>query len=324
MLIKTIDDKTALIGQLEALLPLADPSKQKIIRRELLNLKKGIRNEKQIAWLLDFVFKSRKNTLILHDLRLKFDGDVAQIDHLLINPGAIVLLESKYFSQKVEIDPHGNWVAHYGDRRYPLPSPLEQNNRHKILLQRILEHYDLLPKRLGIRVNLPIEDYVLISTNCILEGNIPPNVIKADRAATTVEEGWDARCDRYLGLNTFKVVANMITHNEMRRIAATLLDLHRPFMIDYAAKHGIEPAPVDTDLLNHLSQVRKKLATQKDLPPQKILSDEILRAFACKKPRSPLETKQLPGMTEILFAGYGYRFLNAVLDFERRTADAVR
>jgi len=317
MLLKSIDDKRDLFKKLEQLIPLATPAQREKIQHELNNLRKGYRNEKQVAYLIDFAYSKKQNTLILHDLRLVFDGQVAQIDHLMINSGAIYLLESKYFSQKVEIDKRGNWTAHYAKKSYGIPSPLEQNRRHKVVLKRILEHYDLIPKRLGIKVDLPIYDYVLLSTNCHIEGEIPPNVIKADTVETTIDHDLDARLDHFFGLKTFKLLANLITHNEMRTIADTLMILHKPLEIDFEAKYNITPSPINETLLARLEHLRNTLAKKLHTQPADILPDTTLEAFARYTPKTPEETLTLPCMDKTLFRHVGYRFLNALLDFQK-------
>jgi len=318
MLIKSIDDKNLTFRQLEALLPLATPGQKKRITKDLYALRKGYQNELQTAYLIDFAYGKKQNTLILHDLRLVFDGQVAQIDHLLINAGAIYLLESKYFSQKVTIDAHGNWTAHYDSGSHGIDSPLEQNRRHKILVSRILQQYDLIPKRLGIKVNLPIYDYVLLSTNCRIEGDIPPNVIKADRVETTIDRDLDTQLDRFFGLNTFKLLVNIITHNEMHAIADALLCFHQPLTIDYAAKYGITPPPpIDRLLLQKLTRLRDTLAKKRQTEPAAILPDNILEAFARYRPQNPKETKRLTSMNDMQFRRVGYKFLNTVLTHQK-------
>jgi hypothetical protein len=64
----------------------------------------------------------------LHDLRLVVDGDVAQIDHLIINRGiGMYLIETKNYKGNLIINDHGEFTFEYdnGDR-YGIPSPLEQ------------------------------------------------------------------------------------------------------------------------------------------------------------------------------------------------------
>ena len=320
MIIKSIDDKTEAFKTLKALLPYANKPQKKRLLHELSALQKGYYNEKQVAYLLDHAFGDKQNTLVLHDLRLEYNDQVAQIDHLLINAGAIYILESKYFSRKLHIDIYGNWIAKYDHAEYAIPSPIEQNRRHISLLKKILEAYDLIPSRLGIKVSLNFFDFVLVSTNCILEGEIPPNVIKADTIETTLHQKWDTECDRYFWLNSFKLAANLITHNEMSRIAKTLLSLHQPLTIDYAAKYGIQTKlPVDTTLLNKLKNLRTTLAQKEQIFPYMIFRDHTLEELARYKPQNPKQIKKIKGIGEIKYAKYGYKFLNLILEHQKES-----
>ncbi len=320
MIIKSIDDKTEAFKTLKALLPYATEQQKKRLRHELSSLQKGYYNEKQVAYILDHAFGDKQNTLVLHDLRLEYNGQVAQIDHLLINSGAIYILESKYFSQKLHIDKQGNWIAKYDHAEYSIPSPVEQNRRHIALLKKILEAYDLIPSRLGIKVSLNFFDFVLISTNCILEGEVPSNVIKADTIETTLHQKWDEECDRYFWLNTFKLAANIITHSEMSSIAKTLLSLHKPLTIDYAAKYGIQTKlPIDTTLLSKLKTLRATLAQKEQISPYKIFHDHTLEELARYKPQNPEQIKKIKDIGERKYRKYGYKFLNLILDHQKKS-----
>ncbi len=59
----------------------------KWLREELSRFRKGIQGEKDSAYYLDQYFKGGQNHVLLHDLRFVVDGDVVQIDHLIINRG---------------------------------------------------------------------------------------------------------------------------------------------------------------------------------------------------------------------------------------------
>ena len=55
---------------------------------------------------LDQYFKGAENHVLLHDLRFVVDGDVAQIDHLIINRGfGMYLVETKNYAGSLAISP---------------------------------------------------------------------------------------------------------------------------------------------------------------------------------------------------------------------------
>ncbi|MDR7307905.1 nuclease-related domain-containing protein [Rhodoferax saidenbachensis] len=98
MLIKSADDKSKLLALLEDLQKssLLDNRQKDWLRDELRNLNAGIKGERAAAFYLDGHYKDGQNNVLLHDLRLQVDGEVAQIDHLVINrTGYMVLIETK-------------------------------------------------------------------------------------------------------------------------------------------------------------------------------------------------------------------------------------
>ncbi|WP_427911606.1 nuclease-related domain-containing protein [Ramlibacter sp. MMS24-I3-19] len=87
MLIKKADDKGKRLSLLEDLQRSAvlDARQKQWLREELSRLRKGIQGERDSAYYLDQYFKDSENHVVLHDLRFVIDGDVAQIDHLVIS-----------------------------------------------------------------------------------------------------------------------------------------------------------------------------------------------------------------------------------------------
>lgn len=80
MLLKSADDKSKRIALLEDLRhsPVLDARQKKWLREELVRLRKGIQGEKESAYFLDQYFKGAENHILLHDLRIVFEGDVAR------------------------------------------------------------------------------------------------------------------------------------------------------------------------------------------------------------------------------------------------------
>lgn len=155
MLLKTADDKSKRLALLEELQRsnLLSASQKKWLREELMRVRKGIQGEKDSAYYLDQYFKHGANHVVLHDLRFVVDGDVAQIDHLVINRGfGIYLFETKNYSGNLAINEHGEFTAEYEDMRFGIPSPIEQSRRHARILQRLLKHLGI-GNRIGGEMN---------------------------------------------------------------------------------------------------------------------------------------------------------------------------
>jgi len=134
MLIKSADDKIKRLMLLEDLQRshLLDMSQKKWLREELMRVKKGIQGERDSAHYLDSYFKGSENHAVLHDLRFIVEGDVAQIDHLVISRGGgIYLIETKNYAGNLVINDHGEFTVEYDDIRFGIASPIEQSHRHE-------------------------------------------------------------------------------------------------------------------------------------------------------------------------------------------------
>jgi len=141
MLLKTADDKSKRLALLEELQrsTLLDARQKKWLREESLRQRKGIQGERESAYYLDQYFKHGSNHVVLHDVRFVVDGDVAQIDHMVINRGfGIYLIETKNYAGDLVINDHGEFTVQYDDMRFGIPSPIEQSQRHARILQRLL------------------------------------------------------------------------------------------------------------------------------------------------------------------------------------------
>lgn len=146
MLIKSADDKSKRLSLLEDLQKstLLDTRQKDWLRDELRNLRAGIKGEQAAAFYLDGHYKDGQNNVLLHDLRFQIDGEVAQIDHLVINrTGYMVLIETKNYSGDLEVNAHGEFTVRYGKERYGIPSPYEQSRRHARILSKLLERLEI-------------------------------------------------------------------------------------------------------------------------------------------------------------------------------------
>ena len=105
MPLKAADDKSKRVKLLEDLqrVPSLSFSQKDWLRNELSNLKKGIAGERDAAYYIDHYFDKGGNHVVLHDLRFVMDGEVTQIDHLVMARGGnIYLLETKNFRDLAE------------------------------------------------------------------------------------------------------------------------------------------------------------------------------------------------------------------------------
>lgn len=218
-----------------------DEDKKRLIERELKFIHSGKKGEDSSAYYLDFDFKKSKNWAVIHDLRIEHDGNVAQIDHLLIGRLMdIYVIESKNYTSGVSISEEGDFSYFYNNKPFSIESPIAQNERHIKLLKSYLKHNDLLPKRLGIKLMPKYRNIVLISPKSRLtkpkKGLYDcSSVMKADKFSEKFES--DLKDDQKLSAATN--IAKIISSKSLEEFANKLALVHSPIEIDYKAKFGL-------------------------------------------------------------------------------------
>ena len=308
MIYRDLKDKKEILHKFEEVLK--KTNNQKEILQDYYRFKKGYEQEKDSAYILDFRYKGTKNSILIHDVRLEVDGKTAQFDHIVVSRLGIYIFESKFFSNRVEIDRYGNWYAYSkSGKKYGITSPTEQNARHKELLKSFLKQYDLIPKRFGIKINIEIKDFVLISSNTVLEGEIPKNVIKYDKGINIIDEFLDEEADKFLGLNSAKMLANVMSRDEIKNIAKTIVKHNKPIEIDPEKQY-----------LKYLYDKRLYKYIEKtgcDLNKYEII------LISYKQPQTPVEIKNLLNIDDETFKSKSlYKILNTILDYKSKEKKA--
>jgi hypothetical protein len=231
MILKSADDKSKRLQLLEDLQqsPLLNDFQRKWLREQLPRERKGIQGEKDSAYYLDQYFKHGENHVVIHDLRLVVDGDVAQIDHLIINRAfGIYLIETKNYAGNLSINDHGEFTAEYDSgARFGIPSPLEQSQRHERILVKLLERLEI-KNRAGGTMNF--HHVVMLHPKAIITRPSPKafdssRVIKADQFPS-----WHKQfVDKELGVGaTLKVMLNMRGLDTIKAWGEKLVRQHRP------------------------------------------------------------------------------------------------
>lgn len=238
-----IDQKLAELEDIHAHVSKKDKRIANQVKGDILKLKAGHSAEKNAAYLLDKLFLEAKYNILLHDLRLESDGDVAQIDHLSLNRfGFVRLYETKSFSTGIKIDEKGvfwRWDG-YGKKYIEIPSPILQSRRHEVTLKRAL-------KTLGYDA-LTFEHYVLVDYKAKL---IKPNDAKFDRVCRPdrLEEVFKKEENKPVGLNEVGVLframgrlvsGNALTSEQVLDTGKKLAELHKPLKMDAWSRYGLE------------------------------------------------------------------------------------
>lgn len=253
MLIKSADDKAPRVAMLQALQarPRLPARVREWAQDELMRLQRGAAGERDAAHFLDNYLSTDPDRMLIHDLRLQVDGEVVQIDHLLMTRGPMVyLLETKHFNGELRINGRGEFSVRYaGGREYGIESPIEQSRRHEGPLRRLMKTLGICGRSGGEPI---VRHCVLVHPRGSIER--PPQgefdtgmVIKADQFRS-----WHERMQQQeLGLlQALSVGLNMRSADTIRDFAEKLVRQHRrpdllalPGFVQEALQ-AAEPAPV--------------------------------------------------------------------------------
>jgi len=229
-----MDDKSEHLQFLEYKLNTSTSSleKQKI-QHEINMIKNGSYAEKGNAYYLDFDFKDSKNFIVLHDIRIEHKGRVAQIDHIIVSRSGIHILESKSVKNgTLKINQDDSIEIQYSKyKKVTLPSPIEQNRRHKEVIQAFIGDIVDLPLNLKMLGGINIETLVLIHPHTnVYNYKLPKGYIKADQFLKKLKED----VDKASALETLKFSIKFLNYEMRMKIANALIAAHKP--IDYASK----------------------------------------------------------------------------------------
>lgn len=244
MIIKPADDKQPQKTVLQNLLnhPSADATTRKRIEQELRNIQAGIRGEEEAAYEMKVHYGDSSNWMIIHDLRIEHGGLVAQIDHLIMNRWLeIWVCESKHFSEGVAVNEHGEFAAFFGNKPYGVPSPIEQNNRHILILKRLFESGAVkLPTRLGFTIKPDLKSLVLVSKGARISR--PKEkidgldaIIKNDMLFKTIDKSVDD--------SSPLLMAKVVGKDTIENLAREIAKLHKPIEFNWHAKFGLPVQP---------------------------------------------------------------------------------
>ena len=239
MLIKEKDQNQQQIDYLTDLLErdFSEP-KKRAIERELRCLCSGDKGEKTSAYYLEFDFLNSKNWALIHDLRIEHDGQVAQIDHLLI--GRMMdcyVIESKNFNSGVLISDEGDFSYFYKNKPYSIPSPIEQNERHIRLLDRFLSDNKLFPSRLGVALKPNYRNIVLISPTSRLT---KPKKGLFDCSAVMKADKFVSHFKKDIETSSLSSITKVMSSDSLMGFAEKLAFLHEPKAIDYRLKFSLD------------------------------------------------------------------------------------
>jgi hypothetical protein len=152
----------------------------------------------------------------LNSLRIDLSGDIAQIDHLILMPHGLLIVESKSVSEKIQIKEDGQWIRWYDNKPQGMHSPITQAQMQGMLLKELLIG---AVKQKGMFDAIPVDVLVAVSEKGVIEypsSGALSEVCKADQVPDRVK----AKLSQY--------ATKPLSAENRRKIADFLCVSHRP------------------------------------------------------------------------------------------------
>jgi hypothetical protein len=113
----------------------------------------GQKQEQDVAFFLRREFKDHPQIFVINDYKFSFNNETAQIDHLIVYPYGLLLIESKSISGEVKVNALGEWTRSSNSKWFGMPSPIKQAELQQKLLKEFLNHHkaEILGKLLGFK-----------------------------------------------------------------------------------------------------------------------------------------------------------------------------
>lgn len=91
---------------------------------------KGASGERKVKKVINN--NSNKNTYVINDYITEKDGKTSQIDHIVIRPQGIEVVETKNYNGTIYgKKDEKSWTSHYGHKKnYKMQNPINQNQGH--------------------------------------------------------------------------------------------------------------------------------------------------------------------------------------------------
>jgi hypothetical protein len=206
-------------------------------------IRAGDEAEKDMAFRLGRRFGNDPKVHIINDLRIEHEGNTFQIDHLLVTPWGLFIVESKSVHCPVTIkvwdDKREHWSRNFDGKTEGIDSPVLQAEEQGRLLKTFMRANaeQMLRKMIGLVQKgfgcCPVITLVAISSSGVIDvesGTLHKSVLKADEIApeiaqqiTTLKKkasilnlsldtGWDMAVEEAAQVASFLICAHVPKH----------------------------------------------------------------------------------------------------------------
>lgn len=218
----------------------------------------GDKQEQDVASFLHSAFKDSKEIFVFNDIRIEHDGEVAQIDHLILYIYGFILIESQSITAEVKVNSNQEWARSDNGKWSGLPSPITQVELQQKLLREILweNRQKILTKKILGKLQQSFggrcwNNICAVSSNASLHQDDMPKTIakqlvKAECIVDTINKVMSLPLNRIAGLLDFKR-RPYFSAKDMENICRFLTNKHQPSSIFNKNRSQNKPTQVDPE-----------------------------------------------------------------------------
>jgi Nuclease-related domain len=193
--------------------------------------------EEQMAFYLRRAFGDDPSILVFNGIRLEADGDAVQVDHLILHPYGMIIVESKSVNSRIRVNTQGEWTRWYNGRAQGMASPVLQAERQRDFLRAYLQRDPsvLGGKNVAINVRVAISDRGVIDRRRSGDQDELDSVYKADQIPDEILETikerrfgshMPAMLLRLAGATPGVHIGDPLTQSDLDRLRTFLLQHH--------------------------------------------------------------------------------------------------
>lgn len=310
---KADSDAKIQLDRLQELYATASDQEKPQIERDIKLLSYGIAGEESIAFELN---NSYLPLIVLHDLRLEYEGLSAQIDYLIITPKLCLVVECKNLFGNIEVNNKGEFIRDltFNGRRKKegIYSPITQNIRHMEMIKRIGA-----ANKTNFLLRTAFEKLFDENYRSVIVLANPKTVINTKYAPKEIKDQI-IRSDQLIAyikkLN--KESKNLAqSEKDMYKQADFLMSLHTVNPTDYTEKY-FQQKPIEKPLYEQLKQYRYATSKAEGIKAFQIFTNAQLEALVATMPVNHENLHQMPGFGTVKCEKYGEEIVRIIRRYQ--------
>ncbi len=216
----------------------------------------GRQAEEKMSHYLRRAFAADPDILVFNGVRLVTVDDAAQIDHLIVHPYGLIIIESTSVTAQVRVNALGEWTRSDNGHVRGMASPVLQAERQRVFLRSYLQREPgvLGGKQLAINVRVAIADDGVIDRRGSEDEAELESVFKADQIPEEIRVTiGDRRADHQLPTALVRLAGGAPDIHMGDTLTASDRERLRAFLLAHHARHEgptaaapVGPAPASS------------------------------------------------------------------------------